>query len=135
MKVILIGITLLLIQVNQVMVTTYGIDDQFTGQRHAASWHQVTPAGAPEIVDYKYPGAASNDYPLGTILDVTIEKECNGEPLPNQFTTRVIVLDRLDLAYTGIVDVWPAPAQELGLGIQGCAIGEVKIVKENQDER
>jgi hypothetical protein len=108
-----------------VTVTTYGIDDQYLGRRHAASWHGVTPPGAPEVVDDEYLGAASNDVPMGTILHVTLMAECNGEIMPRREVT-VTVVDRLADGITGYVDLWPAAARAVGLGVDGCALGEVR---------
>jgi len=107
-----------------VTITTYGIDDEFTWRRHAASWHRVTPVGAPEVVDYEYLGAASNDVPLGTVLHVTVLHECNGDIQARREVT-VTVVDRLANGISGYVDLWPAAAQEVGLGKDGCALGEI----------
>lgn len=108
-----------------VKVTTYGIGDQYAGQRHAASWHGVTPPGAPEVVDDEYLGAASNDVPLGTVLHVTIFSECNREIISRREVT-VTVVDRLADGITGYVDLWPAAARAVGLGVDGCALGEAR---------
>jgi hypothetical protein len=110
-----------------VTVTTYGIDDQYAGRRHAASWHGVTPPGAPEVVDDEYMGAASNDVTLGTVLHVTLLAECNGERLEgSDRSVTVTIIDRLADGITGYVDLWPAAARAVGLGVDGCALGEVR---------
>lgn len=108
-----------------VVATSYGIDDEFSWQRHASSWHAQTPAGAPETVDEEYYGAASNDLPFGTIVRVTILTECNGDPLGSRRTVTVTVVDRLANGLSGYVDLWPAPAKEVGLGKDGCALGVI----------
>lgn len=109
-----------------VTVTTYGIDDQFSGRRHASSWHDETPPGAPEVVDNEYYGAASNDFAFGTVLHVRVAAECTGELLERSSAVTVTVVDRLANGITGYVDLWPAPAAEIGLGKDGCALGEVR---------
>lgn len=126
MNVVLIGLTLLLMHTTPVTITTYGIDDEFFGQRHAASWHGVTPIDAPEVVDAKYFGCASNDFPLGTRLEVTRTHECNGDIL-SPTTVQVVVIDRLATGVSGYVDLWPAPAAVVDLGQNDCALGVVEI--------
>lgn len=109
-----------------VTVTTYGIDDQFTGRRHAASWHNMTPPGAPEVVDNEYYGAASNDFSFGTVLHVRVAAECSGELLERSSAVTVTVIDRLANGITGYIDLFPAPARAVGLGRDDCALGEVR---------
>ena len=106
-----------------VTVTTYGIDDEFTLRRHAASWHEVTPLGAPEVVDEAYYGAASNDLPFGTIVRVTVLTECNGDMLQSSRTVTATVVDRLRADISGVVDLWPAAARKVGLGKDDCTLG------------
>ena len=109
-----------------VIVTNYGIDDEFTGKRTASSWHNMTPPGAPEVVDNEYYGAASNDFAFGTVLHVRVAAECSGELLERSSAITVTVVDRLANGITGYVDLWPAPARDVGLGRDGCALGSIK---------
>jgi len=118
----------LLIQLQVVTITTYGINDEFTGQRHAASWHGVTPNGAPETVDKSYMGAASNDFPFGTVLRVTSVAECNGDDQIRK-SVEVTVVDRLATPFVGYVDLWPAAAEQLNMGKDDCALGYVEVIE------
>jgi hypothetical protein len=125
---LLIGMTLLLAaNSTPVIITTYGIDDLFFGRRTASSWHNQTPKGAPEQVDNEYFGAASNVYSFGTKLRVIRTAECNGEALEPAYVD-VVVVDRLATGFNSYIDLWPAPARALGLGKEGCALGEVIVL-------
>lgn len=74
-------------------------------------------------MDDEYLGAASNDYPLGTILHVRVERECNGEITTTREVT-VTIVDRMAEDITSWVDLWPASARAVGMGINDCADGE-----------
>jgi uncharacterized protein (DUF111 family) len=126
MNVVLVGTALMLVANMQLIrITSYGIDDCFYGQRHASSWHGETPDDAPEVVDDAYYGAASNDFPFGTVLRVTRIAECNGDPTIHA-TVRVKIVDRLAGDITGYVDLWPAPAKVLDVIKDGCFLGTIE---------
>lgn len=111
-----------------VKITTYGINDEFYGKRHASSWHMETPLGAPEHVDSSYLGAASNDFEFGTVVEVTAATECSGShSVLNGNTVTVVIVDRLAEGYNGYIDLWPAAAEEIGLGEEGCALGTLTV--------
>ena len=128
MRMWILGTVLVLTLVGkQVTVTSYGIDDQFTGQRTAASWHHQNPAGAPDTVIDGYMGAASNDYPFGTVLQVTTVSTCWGEARSAKSVT-VVVVDRMETGIHDWVDLFPDPARELGIDRDACHEGFAVVV-------
>ena len=101
----------------EAVCTWYGED--FIGRRHAASWHQQTPAGFPEVVTLTHFGvAAPPDIPFGTMLFITRLAPCN--PLCSQeyngTSIIVTVIDRKASLAQGSYDLWPAAAKVLGFG-------------------
>ena len=97
--------------------TWYG--EEFIGRRHAASWHQQTPEGFPEIVTLIHFGiAAPPDIPFGTKLFITRLAPCNllCSQEYNGTSIIVIVVDRKASLAQGSYDLWPAAAKALGFG-------------------
>lgn len=131
MRMVLVGTILMLSMIGkQVTVTSYGIDDQYTGQRTAASWHQQSPPGAPHTVVDGYMGAASNDYPFGTVLQVTTYATCWHEGRPGK-TITVVIVDRMANGIHDWVDLFPTPARELGIDRDECQLGYAVVVTPN----
>jgi hypothetical protein len=128
MRMVLVGTILMLSMIGkQVTVTSYGIDDQYTGQRTAASWHQQNPRGAPQTVVDDYMGAASNDYPFGTVLQVMTYSTCWHESRPGKKVT-VVIVDRMANGIHDWVDLFPKPARELGIDRDQCQCGYAFVV-------
>lgn len=101
----------------EAVCTWYG--EEFIGRRHAASWHQQTPIGFPEVVTLTHFGiAAPPDIPFGTRLFITRSAPCN--PLCSQEYNNtsiiVTVVDRKASLAQGSYDLWPAAAKALGFG-------------------
>jgi hypothetical protein len=132
MRMMIIG-TLIVLSVisKQVTVTSYGIDDQFTNQRTASSWHQQSPDGAPHTVVDDYMGAASNDYPFGTVLLITTANTCWGEKRSVK-TVMVVVVDRMANGIHNWVDLFPEPARKLGIDRDQCQVGSAVEVTTSQ---
>ena len=128
MRMMILGTVLVLSLIGkQVTVTSYGIDDQFSNQRTAASWHQQNPRGAPHTVVDDYMGAASNDYPFGTVLQVTTNETCWHEGRPEK-TVTVVIVDRMANGIHDWVDLFPMPARELGIDRDECHVGYAVVV-------
>jgi hypothetical protein len=128
MRMLILGSVLVLSLIGkQVTVTSYGIDDQFSNQRTASSWHQQTPKGAPHTVVDDYMGAASNDYPFGTVLQVTTNDTCWHEGRPEKSVT-VVIVDRMATGIHDWVDLFPEPARVLGIDDDECQVGYAIVV-------
>lgn len=114
----IVALPLLLVPVRQsATLTWYG--EHFLGRRHAASWHQQTPPGAPEVVDTTFRGiAAPLSIPFGTVLIIERVGACHDTP--SEYDGRraiAIVVDRMrDFHNTGTYDAWPQVAADLGFG-------------------
>lgn len=101
----------------EAVCTWYG--EEFIGRRHAASWHQQTPVGFPEVVTMEHFGvAAPPNIPFGTKLLITRLVPCN--PLCSQeynnTSILVVVADRKASLTQSSYDLWPAAAKALGFG-------------------
>ncbi len=120
----------------QAICTWYG--NEFLGRRHAASWHQQTPQGFPEIVtEDAYGVAAPVDIPFGTILCMTRVETCNGEA--SKYDGRVVIVMVVDRKRNyharGYYDLWPAAAKVLGFGPTfgdqdvGCIRARIEVLR------
>jgi len=101
----------------EAVCTWYG--EEFIGRRHAASWHQQTPIGFPEVVTMEHFGvAAPPDIPFGTKLFITRLVPCNSRCSQKYNNTSIIaiVVDRKASLAQGSYDLWPAAAKALGFG-------------------
>lgn len=128
MRMMIIGTWIVLSVIGKpVTVTSYGINDQFSNQRTAASWHQQNPSGAPHTVVDDYMGAASNDYPFGTVLQVTTNETCWHEGRPAK-TVTVVIVDRMETGIHDWVDLFPEPARQLGIDRDQCHAGVAVVV-------
>ncbi|MHB1354585.1 MAG: RlpA-like double-psi beta-barrel domain-containing protein [Anaerolineae bacterium] len=128
MRMLILGSVLTLLLVGkQVTVTSYGIDDRFSNQRTASSWHQQSPEGAPHTVVDDYMGAASNDYPFGTVLQVTTNEACWRESRPER-TVTVVIVDRMATGIHDWVDLFPEPARILGIDRDECHLGYTVVI-------
>ena len=89
------------------------------GQRHAASWHGMTPHLIPEVVTMQHYGiAAPRSYPFGTRLKVTRMRGLVGGPSPYDGRSVIVtVVDRVGRPSCDChFDLWPAAARVLGIG-------------------
>ena len=96
--------------ITMALMTWYSGD--YTPGYHAAHWHNQTPAGAPAVVDYVYPGlAAPRTIPFGALLRV--------KRLDTEAVAYGVVVDRMPWftpEYDMRLDAWPRLAQLLGFG-------------------
>ncbi len=111
-----------------------GNGDGYLGKRHAASWHEKTCEGFPEVVDEVHYGIALNGIPFCEkvtleIIDIPEWAEEEYSHLIGR-TVEAVVIDRTPWQF---VDMWPATARALlGEDYQRVGTATVKIWRMNE---